>query len=206
MSKSKGPIEIKKPDLRIIQIDVFGNSPLICHRWSEKAKKEMLDKHMGKPTVKTFKNPQKDFEDSLYVLPAGAAFEDATGFGFPAVAFKAAAVRAGKMAGLVMTDLRQMFFVLADEDDCVRIEGEPTMREDMVRLNKNMPDIRYRGEFREWSCKLNIQYNAGVISDEQLVNLFQMAGFSVGVGEWRPEKSGNFGCFSLIKESAKKTA
>ena len=39
-------IEIKRPDLRMIQVTIFGTSPLICHRWSEKAKKEMLDKQV----------------------------------------------------------------------------------------------------------------------------------------------------------------
>lgn len=192
-------IEIKRPDLRIIQVEIFGTSPLICHRWSEKAKKEMLDKQMGKPKVKAFKNPEQDYKDSLYELPSG-------GYGFPAVAFKSAAVRAASNLDITMVQARQMFFVIADEIDCVRIEGEPQPREDMVRLNGKVADIRYRGEFREWSAKLNIKYNAGVISDDQVVNLFQLAGFSVGVGEWRPEKNGIFGCFTLFAEEAEAVA
>ncbi len=40
---------------------------------------------------------------------------------------------------------------------------------------------------REWTeYTVKIRYNADVISDEQVVNLFNLAGFSVGVGEWRP--------------------
>jgi hypothetical protein len=39
-----------------------------------------------------------------------------------------------------------------------------------------------------------------------VVNLFQLAGFSVGVGEWRPEKNGAFGCFTLFEEEAVKVA
>ena len=42
-------IEIKRPDLRLIQVDIFGKTPLICNKWSDKAKREMLDKQMGKP-------------------------------------------------------------------------------------------------------------------------------------------------------------
>ena len=192
-------IEIKRPDLRMIQVTIFGTSPLICHRWSEKAKKEMLDKQMGKPKVRAFKNPEKDFEDSLYKLPSGA-------YGFPAVAFKNAAVRAASNLDITMVQARQMFFVIADEDDCVLIEGEPTMREDMVRLNGKTADIRYRGEFRKWQATVSIRYNAGVISDDQVVNLFQLAGFSVGIGEWRPEKNGSFGCFTLFAEEAEAVA
>lgn len=189
-------IEIKRPDLRIIAIEIYGKTPLICHNWSEKTKKEMLGKQMGKPKVRSFKNPQADYEACLYPLPSG------DGYGFPAIAFKASAVRAAKMFDITMVDARQMFFVYPDEGDLVRINGEPSPREDMVRLQGKTADIRYRAEFREWGATLNVEYNAGVLTDEQLVNLFYMAGFSVGVGEWRPEKNGAFGCFTLVKEEA----
>jgi hypothetical protein len=149
-------IEIKRPDLRLIQVTIYGKTPLICNKWSEKAKREMLDKQMGKPKVKAFKNPEEDYKNSLYELPSG-------GYGFPAVAFKNAAVRAASNLDLTMVQARQMFFVRADEDDCVKIEGEPNMREDMVRLQGKTADIRYRGEFRDWKTTLTIEYNAGVI-------------------------------------------
>ncbi len=197
--RKKVAIEIKRPDLRVIAMDIFGTSPLICHKWSEKAKKEMLDKQMGRPKVKSFKDPEQDYEDSLYRLESG-------GCGFPAVAFKNAAVRAASNLDITMVQARQMFFVIADEDDLVRIDGEPTMREDMVRLNGKTADIRYRGEFRTWGARLHIRYNAGVISEDQVVNLFQLAGFSVGIGEWRPEKNGSFGCFTLFEEEAAQVA
>lgn len=58
-------------------------------------------------------------------------------------------------------------------------------------------DIRYRGEFQEWSALLPIQYNAGVITKEQLANMLNMGGFAVGVGEWRPEKGGSYGMYHV---------
>ena len=190
-------IEIKRPDLRIVGIDVYGKTPLICHNWSDKAKKEMLDKQMGKPKVKAFKNPEQDYLDSLYPMVSG-------GYGFPAVAFKNCAVRAATNLDITMVAARQMFFVYPEEGDLVRINGEPGMREDPVKLNGKVADLRYRAEFREWSIRLNVEYNAGILSDEQLVNLFQLAGFSVGVGEWRPEKNGSFGTFTLFADEAAK--
>lgn len=61
-------------------------------------------------------------------------------------------------------------------------------------------DIRYRPEFKHWRVKLPIKYNADKISLEQLVNLFNLAGFGVGVGEWRPEKDGQYGMFHVVTE------
>lgn len=185
-------IEIKRPNLQIRKFTIYGTAPLIQHKWSEKAKKQILDNQMKKAAAALpAKDPEADYQDSMYKLSGGR-------YGFPAVAFKSAAVRAGKLLGLAMTDTRQMFFVLPDDGDLVVINGTPSPREDMVKIS-NTVDIRYRAEFREWSAVLTVKFNADLISEEQLANLIEAAGFSVGVGEWRPEKNGLFGTFTLVK-------
>jgi len=183
-------IMLAAPDLRVIQLGIAGTSPLICHQWSEKAKKQMLDKQTKQPkNGRETKDPDQDYEDSLYPHPEG-------GYGFPAVAFKAAAVRAGTYADMKMTFLRGAFHVIGE---LAHIEGTPEPREDMVRVNNGAPDIRYRGMFKTWHTTLTIRYNARAISAEQILNLFQVAGFSVGVGEWRPERNGSFGTFEVAR-------
>lgn len=175
--------------LKTANLKIIGDSPLICHRWSEKAKKEMLDAHMKKAKQKKeAKDPERDFEESLYPLPSG-------GFGFPAVAFKSAMVGACRFAdGMKMTEARGAFHI---QGEMVPIEGTPVLREDMVRLNGLKADIRFRGEFVEWSAILPITYNSNVISAEQIVNLLTLAGFGIGVGEWRPERNGSYGRFRV---------
>lgn len=73
------------------------------------------------------------------------------------------------------------------------------MREDMVRIAMGTADVRHRAEFLEWEVTVPVTYNASIISLEQLVNLFNIAGFGVGVGEWRPERNGINGTW-LVKE------
>lgn len=182
------PIAIPKIDVREMEITLVGDSPLICHRWSEKAKKEMLDKQMKKAkTAKIAKDPEADFEASLYPL--------GDGYGFPCVAFKSAAVGACRYSdGIKMTEARGAFHVVGE---LVRIDGVPTIREDMVRVGMGTADIRHRGEFKTWRATLRLQYNASVFSPEQIVNLLNLAGFGVGVGEWRPEKDGGYGRFHV---------
>lgn len=183
-------ITLERPDIRVIEIHIRGTAPLICHKWSEKAKKEMLAKQMKKSSPgKEAKDPERDYRDSLYVMEDG-------GYGFPAIAFKAAMVRAGTYADLKMTFLRGAFHI---NHEFVRIIGEPSMREDMVRVGMGTADIRYRGEFKTWEAVLPIVYNARAISPEQLANLIIIAGFSVGIGEWRPEKDGQFGTFAIVE-------
>lgn len=189
-------IDLPKLDLQTLQVILIGDSPLICHAWSSKAKKSMLDKQMKKARqAKAAKNPEDDFEESLYRLDEGRC-------GFPTVAFKSAMVGACRFAeGVKMTEARGAFHVVGE---MIPIEGEPTPREDMVRVGMGAADIRYRGEFKEWRATLLIQFNANVISAEMIVNLLTLAGFGVGVGEWRPERNGSYGRFHVATEEAKK--
>lgn len=184
-------VNVEIPAIRRETVDIvlIGDSPLISHKWSEKAKKEMRDKQMGKAkTAKAPKDPERDFQESLYEHPDG-------GYGFPCVAFKAAAVGACRFTdGLKMTTARGAFHV---NGELAKIEGEPTKREDMVRVGMGTADIRYRGEFKEWRTTLSVTYNADAITVSQIVNLFNLAGFGVGVGEWRPERDGSYGRFSV---------
>jgi len=183
-------INLERPDIRIAEIEITGTASLICHKWSEKAKKEMLDKQMKKAkSGREARNPEQDYKDSLYVLENGE-------YGFPSIAFKAAIVRAGTYADMKMTYLRGAFHI---NDEFVKIDGTPTMREDMVRVGMGTADLRYRGEFKSWKATLPILYNAKAISLEQISNLIMIAGFSVGVGEWRPEKDGQHGTFMLAE-------
>jgi len=188
-------IEIPAINIQEIQLTLIGDSSLICHRWSEKAKQEMRDKQMKKAQkAKEAKDPDKLFQESLYPMPRSKP----TKYGFPAIAFKAAAVGACRsIDGLNMTTARTVFHVVGE---LVPIYGEPSIREDMVRIGQGTADIRYRGEFKKWHTILNITYNADVFSPEQLLNLFQIAGYAQGIGEWRPEKNGSHGMFHIATE------
>jgi hypothetical protein len=183
-------IDLKKINIQQAIVELIGDSSLIVHAWSAKAKKEILDKQMKRAKgPKVSKNPEQDYKDAFYRMEDGKP-------GFPSIAFKAAAVSAGGRFsdGMKMTEIRGMFHI---DGELVEIIGNPTMREDMVRVGMGKADIRYRPEFKNWRVKLPVRYNADAISLEQIVNLFNMAGFGVGVGEWRPERDGLFGMFHV---------
>lgn len=184
-------------DFREVTFKVIGIAPLIVNRFSEKAKQMMLDKQTKKASKgREAKDPKEQYKQSIYW------FRDGKRSGFPAVGFKAAMTRAGKLLGLPMTDTRGKFHVKEDEDGLVEIKTKkPQMRDDMVRLATGVADIRFRGCYDiGWSAEVTILYNATWISQEQIANLLNTAGFSCGIGEWRPEKSnsGSFGLFKII--------
>jgi hypothetical protein len=180
------------PKIEVVQtvIEVVGISGLITHKWSEKAKQEMRDKQMGNArATKAFKVPEDDFNGARYIDAEG---RDCV----PALAFKNAAVEAGVQVNVFKTTLRKAFFVHGELLPLI-LNGPPRMREDMVRVGQGTADLRYRPEYVEWGCKIPVEFNPRLISPEILVNLFDNAGYSIGICEWRPEKDGGFGRFRV---------
>ena len=202
------PIEIKKVTIRIV-----GDTPLIMHAWSEKAKRMMLEAQMGiaKGKKKDAKNPVDDFIRSMYWLTpmpedgTMESFEEAIAngarFGFPVTAFKQAAISAAYRMGWAKDkmSMRGAFFIDSDENGMIEIHSDaPEMREDMVKVGMGTADIRYRGEFKNWYADLTISYNAnGQYSLENIVNIINAGGYVCGVGEWRPERDGQNGMFHV---------
>lgn len=198
-------IELPPLAIQTLQVPIIGDSPLITHAWSEKALRQMADKQQKKATAgREAKDPWADFCGSLYWLserpekPTEAEVE-AGRFGIPAIAFKAAAVTACTSIGsITKVAARQAFHV---EGEFVEIIGPPpSMREDVARVGMGTADLRYRGEFKPWSAVLTVKFNANLMSASQVVNLFQTAGFAVGVGEWRPERDGPYGRFHVAAD------
>ena len=187
-------IVINPPNFQQVKLKVTGLTPLIQNKMKESILKDMEDVRTGKAKKSTRKavDPKKEYLKSSYIQDDGS-------FGFPASAFKQCAVRAGKGLGLAMTDTRTLFFVLpnAPDGECVAIKSKkPLLRKDPVNV-KTGKDLRFRTEFRNWKADLLIKFDADRITIEQIANLLNHGGQTVGVGEWRPEKNGTFGTFEV---------
>jgi hypothetical protein len=187
--KPNKQVQIPAMEIERATITLVGDSSLICHAWSQKVKQGMLRKQKKEAQqAKAAKDPEQDFKDSLYPFPGG-------GYGHPTVAFKSAAVDAcSHVSEITKVEARGAFHI---NGELLKIEGKPTMREDMVRVGMGSADLRYRGEFKEWKTTFSIRFNKNVLSIEQIVLLFNTAGFAIGVGEWRPEKNGSHGMFHV---------
>ena len=142
-------VAIKPIEMQTVEVKIEGDTPLIMHAWSEKAKRMMLEAQQGKAKgkQKDVKNPVEDFINSMYWLTeqpteaTEAAFEKAIAngakFGFPVTAFKQAAISAAYRMGWVKDKmgLRGAFFIESDFGDMIEIKSEPpVMREDMVKI------------------------------------------------------------------------
>lgn len=155
------------------------------------------------------------------------ALENGARFGFPLTGIKQAAISAAFRMGWAKDkmSLRGAFFIDPDEtgyyagdleidndrkrisiipnvfhaEPMVEIHSDaPLMREDMVRVGMGSADIRYRGEFQNWYADLTISFNAnGTHTLEQIINIINAGGYVCGIGEWRPERDGQYGMFHV---------
>lgn len=230
-------IEIRPIEMTEVSVKIVGDTPLIMHAWSAKAKREILYKEVfGKALKKETKDPIKDFCSSMYWLdPMPTEFDEKSvlgalktaRFGFPVTAFKQAAISAAYRMGWTKDKMstRGCFFIEPDAtsyysgdlevdpikkdiiiipnvpraDQLVEIHSDtPLMREDMVKVGMGSADMRYRGEFQNWSCVLRIKYNTnGMYRLDQIINMINAGGTVCGVGEWRPERDGQYGLYHV---------
>lgn len=190
-------VAIKRIGTETLRVPLVGTAPLIVHKFSEKAKRQMLDAMQGRKSPKEAKDPVAEYEAAFYRL-------DDDGYGFPVIAFKAASVSACRFFGkqMPMTLARQCIFIdgefsKRDGQKLARIDGSPHMREDVARVGMGGTDLRYRPEFTEWTTSVDVTYVKSMLTRESVLSLIEAGGLGVGVGEWRPERKGDFGTFEI---------
>ena len=228
VAKKTELVEIRPIEMETAIVRIVGDSPLIVHAWSAKARRQMLEKEIGstKTKAKDIKNPIEDFASSMYWLTpmpteftADSISEALKGarFGFPVTGIKQAAISAAYRLGWSKDKMtfRGAFFIKPDVDgyysgeldidydkkkidiipnvyrreQLVEIHSDsPLLREDMVRVGNGGADIRYRGEYNNWYADHSL---------EQILNIINAGGAVCGIGEWRPEKDGQYGMFHV---------
>ncbi len=199
-------IEIRPPQLERIKVAIEGTNTLIVHNFGEKSRRQIRDKQGGKAGTtkkKTIREPEKEFQSSRYLWINEEGEEvDA----FPSISLKKGMVDAGyRYMGLAKADLRGDLHI---DGEFTQILGKdqsgeewPRMREDVVRLaGVGQPaDLRYRAEYWPWSMIVSVTYKPNRLSAEQIVNILGHMGFSGGLGELRPQKSGDdHGTFRVV--------
>jgi hypothetical protein len=205
-------ITIQRLERGTLFVPIRGTAPFICHRFSEKAKGQMLDNSTGVKRAKTPKNPQEEYAAAFHRFKDGDLRA-----GFPVIGFKQATVSGARLySQLTMTGLRQCLFFrgevgaegqmlaqidgpegsIADPDD--EDTGQVYRREDVVRLNKmGSTDLRYRPCWPEWTTLLEVIFVKSMLTKDSVLSLIDAGGLTVGVGEWRPEKGGDFGTYEI---------
>lgn len=198
-------VKLKPISKKIVSVRLVGISPLVQHKWSEKARKMIRDKQQeGKKTKeRELRNPEQEGRDAMHTTEDGKP-------GVPAAAIKAAIINAAhKDLGIEKTLVRKALFVLPmGRDVVIPLEGngkplEVEIVEDTVRVGQGSADLRYRPYINNWSLTIEMEINDELLQMQDVLFLLERAGFGVGLLERRPERGGDFGRFEVDLKSVK---
>ena len=208
-------LQIKPPNLKIIEFHLRGTTPLVINRFANKAA-IMQTQSEGSKNKKGKAKEAKNFEACF----EGARHKSAEGWdGVHAGGFRSALISACRLVGYKMTLAKLSLFVMQDgvnQDGLpiVRIHTPknrpPKMVTHHVRNDSGVIDIRARPMFEEWSINLRVRYDADQFSDEDVANLLLRVGMQVGIGEGRPDSKDSagmgWGMFEIATEESHERA
>lgn len=194
-------IQLEPIAVKSMTLTIKGTSSLIVHGWGVKTIRQMLQTQMASKEERKkakenrkAKSPEEDFEEAKYLVNGKDCF--------PVTGIKKALVDAGYAVGIPKAQIRQALFLTGmDGGSFAEIKYKRcVMREDTVKVgpwSARVADLRYRPEYQDWSIKLMVRYRTDMLDEKQVAILFQNAGVSIGIGEWRVAKDGLFGSFEV---------
>jgi len=202
-----------KSTFKRFDVWIVGDTPLITHSWSEKARLEMLRKQVKavKAAGREARDPEEDYRNSLYQISENT-------YAFPTTAIKLSLISAAHQdkgvsktsvlsnvwLDCAMHRVRPALSNAVCDMPLTRIWGaKPQMREDMVRVGAGLQKtstLAYRAQFFPWAARVTGRFNPTQVPAEALAFLFDEAGRACGLCDWRNEKRGVFGSFHLAQE------
>ena len=184
---------IKKGILKV-KIGAIDGSTLITHRLATEVVDKFMSRETGKAAKKELRNYDEEYESCFY-------YTEDKKYGFPASGFMSAMLDACVPLDVAKTQVKRSIRLLGDIYE-LKYKKVNRRIDNPRRSGRNStPDTRYRPEFVGWTCELIVQYDVNQITPDQIINLINQAGFSTGVGDWRPgspKSSGIHGMFEVM--------
>lgn len=197
MGKEVINVGIKPLEIGKLTLEVVGDSPYM----PEPMDMEVLERYNKLKSKQMYKKDDVSEEDKVkvkyYYMPDGKTFA------IPTRAFYNSMIRASsylfekKDGG--MRNIKEGVTVHGDYVPIEFKKQEVLTHWGRTSGRSRAPRKIMRNAFYDWKTKLTIMFNQSNLSSEQIVNVLNWAGFHIGVGAFRKEKTGNYGAFSVSK-------
>ncbi len=83
--------------------------------------------------------------------------------------------------------------------------GKTTQFQTAVVVNRNRL-LRTRAKFDEWACTFVVECDDAQVDQRHLKSWLDIGGRRIGLGDWRPERSGTYGRFQMVQVTPLKSA
>ncbi len=200
---AKNTLGIVIPDInnQELEVDIVGRTSLLVKRFDEKTQNDIEEKQKGTASrTKAPRNPEEEYERARIKNDKG---QDCV----RSIWFKKGMAAMGGYFGIPRGNVEQGIYVAGDLIPIKYAGKKPIMNTARVRVGQGgmaKTSLAYRPEFPGWSCRLRIGFDAAVLTPHQVVTLLAHAGSKNGVGEWRPQKGGDYGRFDVFPAGASK--
>lgn len=140
-------------------------------------------------------NIEEDYETIMRPI----RYEDCTAIhGVACAGVRQGMVRAAGSCGATMTHTKCNIRVLSSHGNYLPIKFETLVSgEDAVTVGNKQTDLRYRPYYSGWSVDIVIAHQSEIVGPEELTQLLRNAGQFVGLAEWRNERGGQYGMYTV---------
>lgn len=183
MAKKSKDIQITRLDIQQAVFTIKGKA-LLADRMTEKAIEDLGKKQTGQfIPQKGPRDPQAEYEAAKYIIVENGVKIDA----FPASAPIAAMVSIAKQGGFFKSDIKGSVHATAG---LVPLKFKSIGMHSSMGKNSGIGGNRcprFRAEYLDWQLDIPLEYDARIISLEQIGGLLKIAGFKIGIGNWTPQ-------------------
>ena len=187
-------INLKKLEIKTIKVNIVGTSPYL----PEPMDMAVLEKYNK---IKSKQSYTKDDLSEEEKVKAKFYYTEDEEYGIPARAIYNSMIRASsylfdiKQGGI--RNIKEGVTIVGDILPLKFKKQRVITHWGRTSGMKGSPRKIMRNAFEDWGVEVTIQFNESNISAEQIINVLNWAGFHIGVGGFRKEKTGNFGAFQV---------
>lgn len=192
-------VQISAPNIQQATFKIIGISPLVIHRFSQKAKQGMLNK-IAEGSTAGSKKRKYEPTNTDDVCNAARYISKEGWDGFNVSSIRCALISACRLVGFKMTLAKLSIFVEADGRDkaepefgLVRIYGKHRKTEMIARVETGQAYVTVRPSYDEWYSIIKVRYDGDQFKATDIANLLARAGQQVGIGEGRPDSKNSCG-------------
>ena len=176
-----------------VQVESIPTSTFISHKLDAATVDAFTMRETGEAGKKQLRDFDKEYESCFY-------YTENKKYGIPVGAFVGAILDTCVALDIPKTKVKRAVRLLGDIIE-IKYKKINHRIDNPRRSGRNStPDVRHRPEFVDWSVELIIQYDEEQVTPEQIINLINSAGFTSGIGDWRPsspKSSGTHGMFRV---------
>lgn len=184
--------------MKTVEVEIRGTSPLLVHRFTEQSEQAKATRRVKMSAT----DPREEAKSHAYVAADGtfyfSAFSIPNAIGAAGSNHKATGTRKS-LRYVVPSAVR----VTSDSITILNGNGpaksfEVDSRPVTIPATKGRI-MRHRPRFDEWGARFVLMVNETLLDPKTVHQLLNEAGEQIGIGDFRPEKRGPFGCFRVVR-------